>query len=87
MDDTRLQGLPDCSWYDIPKREKHTKWPQNVPNGHKICQMTEKSFKRTYVGVIYIPTIYIPRPSKIYTQIGIFGMKKIPSHHPSFFCF
>jgi hypothetical protein len=33
------QGLPDFSWYDIPKLEKYTKWPQNVQNGRKIDQM------------------------------------------------
>jgi hypothetical protein len=33
-------GLPDFSWYNIPKREKNisnnhknTKWPQNTRNG------------------------------------------------------
>jgi hypothetical protein len=28
-------GLPDFSWYNIPKTEKI---PRNVPNGHKIFQ-------------------------------------------------
>jgi hypothetical protein len=28
-------GLPDFSWYNIPKREKYTKLPQNVPNVKK----------------------------------------------------
>jgi hypothetical protein len=28
-------GLPDFSWYMIPKPEKRTKWIQNVPNGKK----------------------------------------------------
>jgi hypothetical protein len=23
--------LPDFSWYHIPKREKYTKWKQNLP--------------------------------------------------------
>jgi hypothetical protein len=34
-------GLPDFSWYNIPKRGKiyqitikYTKWPYNRPNGH-----------------------------------------------------
>jgi hypothetical protein len=41
-------GLPDLSWYNIPKRGKnkitvkYTKWPQNIPNGHKIYQMAVK---------------------------------------------
>jgi hypothetical protein len=29
-------GLPDFSWYKIPKREKYTKLPQTIPNVHKI---------------------------------------------------
>jgi hypothetical protein len=39
---TRTSGLPDFSWYNIPKREKpfqitikYTEWPQNIPNGRK----------------------------------------------------
>jgi hypothetical protein len=42
-------GLPDFSWYNIPKRDKiyqmtlkYTKGPQNIPNDHKIHQMTMK---------------------------------------------
>jgi hypothetical protein len=35
-------GLPDFSWYNIPKREKYTKWLQNIPNGYKIYQMAIK---------------------------------------------
>jgi hypothetical protein len=35
-------GLPDFSWYNIPKRENGTKWPKNIPNGHKIYQTAEK---------------------------------------------
>jgi hypothetical protein len=29
-------GLPDFSWFKIPKREKCTKLPRTVPNIHKI---------------------------------------------------
>jgi hypothetical protein len=35
-------GLPDFSWYKIPKWGKYTKWPQNIPNGHKTFPMTVK---------------------------------------------
>jgi hypothetical protein len=28
------------AWYNIPKREKSTKWPQHLPNDHIIYQMT-----------------------------------------------
>jgi hypothetical protein len=61
--------LPDCSWYNIPNREKiypnnHTKWPQKLPNGiknrrngHKICQ--------------HRPLQGIPK----FTQTGSFGLE------------
>jgi hypothetical protein len=29
-------GLPDFSWYKIPKREKYAKLPRTIPNVHKI---------------------------------------------------
>jgi hypothetical protein len=38
-------GLPDFSWYNIPKREKYTKWSQNIPKGHKIYQKATKYTK------------------------------------------
>jgi hypothetical protein len=38
-------GLPDFPWYNTPKREKITKWLQNIPNGHKIYQMATKYTK------------------------------------------
>jgi hypothetical protein len=39
-------GLPDFSAYLIPKPEKcRYKWTQNVPNGHKISQMSVKDSK------------------------------------------
>jgi hypothetical protein len=31
--------LPDFSWCNIPKREKYTELPQNVPNVHKLYQI------------------------------------------------
>jgi hypothetical protein len=46
-------GLPDFSWYNLPKREKifqkvytkYTKWPQNLANGHTIYQTAVKYTK------------------------------------------
>jgi hypothetical protein len=45
-------GLPDFSWFKIPKlgkiyqiTTKYTKSPQNIPNYHKICQITTKYTK------------------------------------------
>jgi hypothetical protein len=42
-------GLPDFSWYNIPKWEKiyqmttkYTQWPQNILNCRKIDQMAIK---------------------------------------------
>jgi RNA polymerase subunit RPABC4/transcription elongation factor Spt4 len=43
-------GLPDFSWYNIPKREKYTKWPymkctnchKIIPTGHKIVPNCHK---------------------------------------------
>jgi hypothetical protein len=38
--------LPDFSWCMIPKSEKNcTQWTENVPNGHKISQMSLKYSK------------------------------------------
>jgi hypothetical protein len=34
--------LPDFYLFSIPKREKYTKWPQNVPNGHRINHLAVK---------------------------------------------
>jgi hypothetical protein len=39
---------------------KYTKWPQNIPNGHKIDQH-----------------LSLQDPLN-FTQIGIFGLKKMP---------
>jgi hypothetical protein len=33
-------GLPDFSWYMIPKLWKCTKRTQNVPNGHTLSQIS-----------------------------------------------
>jgi hypothetical protein len=38
-------ALPNVSWYSIPKRDKYTKLPQNIPNDHKIYQMATKYTK------------------------------------------
>jgi hypothetical protein len=34
----KVPGLPDFSWYNIPKREKQTISPQNIPNRLEIYQ-------------------------------------------------
>jgi hypothetical protein len=57
-------GLPDFSWYNIPKRGKYNKLLLNIPNGHKIYQIALKytnNFHR--------------KPLLKFTQIAIFGQK------------
>jgi hypothetical protein len=62
-------GLPDFS---RPKRTKnrknYTKWPQTIPNCHKLYQMPEKIFW------MVITTFSIPRPPN-FTQNRFFGLK------------
>jgi hypothetical protein len=41
------QGLPDFFGPNTPKWEKYTKWPQTIPNSHKLCQMAVKYSKRS----------------------------------------
>jgi hypothetical protein len=43
---------------------KYTKWPEKIPNGHKIYQMAIK-----------YTTSFIARPSKIYPNFFILGLK------------
>jgi hypothetical protein len=40
---TSTPGLPDFSWC---KHAKTGKWPQSVPNVHKLYQMSVKYSKR-----------------------------------------
>jgi hypothetical protein len=61
-------GLPDFSWYIIPKRGKYTKLPQNIPTAHRIFQMP---VKRPNVHKIY-RHLQLQDPPKL-TQFGIFG--------------
>jgi hypothetical protein len=49
---------------------KCTKWPQTIPNGHNLYQMTKIYSKLSQ----NMTTTSIPRPSK-FDQIGIFGLK------------
>jgi hypothetical protein len=39
--------LPDLYWYKIPKREKMTKKPLNIPNDHKMAKMAKMGVKWT----------------------------------------
>jgi hypothetical protein len=66
-----LSGLPDVSWYMIPKQEK------NVPNEQKIYQMVTEyplSPLNTTDGhkiQQHFPIYGTPK----FTEIGIFGLK------------
>jgi hypothetical protein len=64
----RVLGLPDFSWYMVPKPEKCTKSTQNVPNGYKITQISLKYSKWPQ----NISTFSNLRLS----EIGIFGLEK-----------
>jgi hypothetical protein len=73
-----MAGLPDFSWYNVPKRGKDipnslkfNKWPQNIPNSHKIAQIDQ-----------HLPLRDPPK----FTQIGIFGLKKMLSGNPASTC-
>jgi hypothetical protein len=61
-----IPGLPDLSWYRIPKREKYTKCPRNIFNGRKILQMAVK-YRYQYFS--------FQGPPNIHAHVGIFGMK------------
>jgi hypothetical protein len=67
-------GLPDFSWYNIPKREE-TYHKIYIPNGHKIYQIRPNGHKMYQ----HLP---LQDPPK-FTQIGIFGLKIcMPSGNP-----
>jgi hypothetical protein len=64
-------GLPDSSWYTIPKQNKiylitikDTKSPQKIPNGRKVDQMAIKCTNN----------FHCKDPPK-FTQTGILGLK------------
>jgi hypothetical protein len=50
---TACAGLPDFSWYNIPKWGKYTKCPHYIPSVHNIYQMS---------------TIYTKCPQYMYTK-------------------
>jgi hypothetical protein len=79
--------------------EKYTKWPQNIPNSHKMSQMTTKypkwlqnipnGHKISQIATKYpkwphnIPRFSISWPSTIYSNM-FFGMNiYVPSGNPA----
>jgi hypothetical protein len=72
-----VAGFPDCSLFNIPKREKIYQIVIQLPNAHKIFQM----------ALIYskwpqnMQTFFVPRPSKIYPNLN-FWSENIPSGNP-----
>jgi hypothetical protein len=64
-------GLPDFSWYNIPKRVKMYQNLGNIPNGHKVCQMAG-NWPNGHEIYRHLPLLYPPKS----TQIGIFGLKR-----------
>jgi hypothetical protein len=76
----RLYVMQGCQIFirtNIPKREKYNKWPQTIPNRHKLYQMAIKYSKWSW----NIPTFTIQRPSKIYLHLGFLFENK-PSGNP-----
>jgi hypothetical protein len=59
------------TWENIPK------WPQTVPNRHKLYQMAVKYAKLAY----NIPTFSFPKPSKIDPNCD-FWFENKPSRSP-----
>jgi hypothetical protein len=72
-----LPGLPDLSWYKIPKLGKYTKSPHNIPNGHK----NSHGRKIDQMVIKYIKDFPLQDPPK-FTKIGIFGLENKPSGNP-----
>jgi hypothetical protein len=70
--DRREQGCQIFLGPNIPKREKYNKWPQTIPNGHKVYQMAMKYSKWSY----NIPTFTFQSPSKIYPNLGFWVLKQ-----------
>jgi hypothetical protein len=73
-----IAGLPDFSWYNIPKREKI------IPNNQKISQMATKypklqqnrpDWQKTYQ---HLP---LQDPPK-FAQIAKFWLENVPSGNP-----
>jgi hypothetical protein len=71
-------GLPDFSWWMIPKPEKFTKRTGNEPNGHWIFQMSLKYYRWPK----NISTFSNIRHSKIYPNWYFLGSKVNPSGNP-----
>jgi hypothetical protein len=80
-----VSGLPDFSWFNLPTREKYSKLPQNIPNGHKIYQIAENytEWLKTIpngckIDQMSIICIYLRLPLRgplKFTQIAILGLK------------
>jgi hypothetical protein len=74
---SRTRGARFSLVHDTKNGQKCTKWKQNVPNGHKISQMSVKYSKWPY----YISTFSNLWPSKIYPNWDFWFGKK-PSGNP-----
>jgi hypothetical protein len=60
--------------YNMPKREKNAKWPQNIPNGHKIYIMAVK-----WTNIVLYKTL------ENLPKLGFFGLQIcIPSGNPDY---
>jgi hypothetical protein len=66
-----MQGCQIVIGAKYQKWGKITKWPLNIPNGHKTYHMVVKYSKRPQ----NMPTLSIPRPSKIHPNRDFFVWK------------
>jgi hypothetical protein len=70
--------LPDFSWHNIPKLGEIYQIATKLPNGHQMQQEAEIYSKWPK----NMPTLSIPRPSKIYPNCD-FCFENIPSGNPA----
>jgi hypothetical protein len=71
-----MQGCQIFICSKLPKRQKYNKWPQTIPNGHKLYQMVIKYSKWSYVKYT---NIYHSKALQKFTQIWNFGFENKPS--------
>jgi hypothetical protein len=71
-------GLPDFSWYSIPKRGKVSQTTKNIPNGDEIEQLATKQNKWPQNK----PIFSVSRPCQMYPNCD-FWSENMPSGNPA----
>jgi hypothetical protein len=81
---TTYQGCQIFLGPNIPKREKHTHWPQTIPNGHILYQMVINNTKRPYIisnghklyqTAVKFTNIFHYKALQNIPKLGFFGLK------------